>query len=199
MFRSASFFIGTSFTVAVFTIFATSNVDSIVGVPRKIYSMQRILINKKADLFVKYAHLHPWYAANLVARGRYYHCHWTLLRPNIKQFNVITCQYNLTYWILVIEPHVMPYSLWLSVAIWHLRSWSRLDKVMAWCRKSLVCTYHKWRQPELIVDSHHYRYGNTWFSPFDISKINDILLAVSKFTELPILRQCIRWLRLQNT
>ena len=31
MFRSASFFIGTSFTVAVFTIYATSNVDSIVG------------------------------------------------------------------------------------------------------------------------------------------------------------------------
>ena len=33
MFRSASLFIGTSFTVAVFTIFATSNVDSIVGIP----------------------------------------------------------------------------------------------------------------------------------------------------------------------
>ena len=44
MFRSASLFIGTSFTVAVFTIFATSNVDSIVGIPHKIYSMQRILI-----------------------------------------------------------------------------------------------------------------------------------------------------------
>ena len=38
MFRSASLFIGTSFTVAVFTIFATSNVDSIVGIPHK--SMQ---------------------------------------------------------------------------------------------------------------------------------------------------------------
>ena len=44
MFRSASLFIGTSFTVAVFTLFATSNVDSIVGIPHKIYSMQRILI-----------------------------------------------------------------------------------------------------------------------------------------------------------
>ena len=47
MFRSTSLFIGTSFTVAVFTIFATSNVDSIVGVPHKIYSMQRILIHIK--------------------------------------------------------------------------------------------------------------------------------------------------------
>ena len=45
MFRSASLFIGTSFTVAVFNIFATSNVDSIVGIPHKIYSMQRILIH----------------------------------------------------------------------------------------------------------------------------------------------------------
>ena len=45
MFRSASLFIGTYFTAAVFTIFATSNVDSIVGIPHKIYSMQRILIH----------------------------------------------------------------------------------------------------------------------------------------------------------
>ena len=35
MFRSASLFIGTSFTVPVFTVFATSNVDSIVGIPHK--------------------------------------------------------------------------------------------------------------------------------------------------------------------
>ena len=48
MFRSASLFIGTSFTVAVFTIFVTSNVDSIVGIPHKIYSMQRILIHIKS-------------------------------------------------------------------------------------------------------------------------------------------------------
>ena len=79
MFRSASLFIGTSFTVAVFTIFATSNVDSIVGIPHKIYSMQRILIHIKTDPFVKCAHLHSGYAAHLVARSRYYHCHWTLL------------------------------------------------------------------------------------------------------------------------
>ena len=45
MFRSASF-IGTFFT-AVFTIFATSNVDSIVSIPHKIYSMQRISIHIK--------------------------------------------------------------------------------------------------------------------------------------------------------
>ena len=79
MFRNPSLFIGTSFTVAVFTIFATSNVHSIVGIPPKIYSMQIILIHIKADLFVKCAHLHPGYAANLVARSRYYHCHRTVL------------------------------------------------------------------------------------------------------------------------
>ena len=78
MFRSASLFIGTSFRVAVFTIFTTSNVYSIVGIPHKLYSMQRILIHIKADLFVKCAHLHPGYAANLVARSRYYHCHWAV-------------------------------------------------------------------------------------------------------------------------
>ena len=49
MFRSASLFIGTSFTVAVFTIFATSNVDSIVGIPHKIYPMQRILNHTKSQ------------------------------------------------------------------------------------------------------------------------------------------------------
>ena len=77
MFRSASLFIGTSFTAAVFTIFATSYVDSIVGIPYKKYSMQ-----KKNDLFVKCAHLHPGHAENLVARSRYYHCHWTVLILN---------------------------------------------------------------------------------------------------------------------
>ena len=41
--------------------------------------MQRILIHLKVDLFVKSTHLHPGYAANLVARSRYYHCHWTVL------------------------------------------------------------------------------------------------------------------------
>ena len=79
MLRSASLFIGPSDTVAVFTIFATSNVDSMVGIPHKIYSMQRILIHIKGDLFVKCAHLHPGYARNLVARSQYYHCHWTIL------------------------------------------------------------------------------------------------------------------------
>ena len=48
MFRIVSLFIGTSFTVAVFTIFATSNVDSILGIPHKIYLMQRILIHMKS-------------------------------------------------------------------------------------------------------------------------------------------------------
>ena len=49
MFRSASLCIGTSFTVAIFTIFATSNVDSIVGIPHKIYLMQWILIHIKSQ------------------------------------------------------------------------------------------------------------------------------------------------------
>ena len=49
MFGSTSLFIGTSFTVAGFTIFATSNVDSIVGIPHKIYSMQRISIHIKSQ------------------------------------------------------------------------------------------------------------------------------------------------------
>ena len=50
MFRSASSFIGTSFAVAVFIIFATSNVDSIVGIPHKIYSMQRIFYPHKKPI-----------------------------------------------------------------------------------------------------------------------------------------------------
>ena len=50
MFRSASLFIATYFTVAVFTIFATSNVDSIVGILHKIYIMQRILIHIKSRI-----------------------------------------------------------------------------------------------------------------------------------------------------
>ena len=44
MFRSALLFFGTSFTVTVFTIFATSNVDSIVG-----YSPQNIFNAKNFD------------------------------------------------------------------------------------------------------------------------------------------------------
>ena len=50
MFRSALSFIGTSLTVVVFTIFATSNVDSIVGTPHKTYSMQKILIHIKKQV-----------------------------------------------------------------------------------------------------------------------------------------------------
>ena len=53
MFRRASLFIGTSFTVAVCTIFATSNVDSIVDIPHKRYPMQRILIHMKSRSLCK--------------------------------------------------------------------------------------------------------------------------------------------------
>ena len=73
MFRSASLFIGTSFTVAVFTIFATPKCRLDCR-----YSPQNKFNAKNLNLFVKCAHLHPGYAANLVARSRYYHCHWTL-------------------------------------------------------------------------------------------------------------------------
>ena len=47
MFRSASLSIGTSFTVAVFTIFATSNVDSIVGIPHNIFNAKNFSPHKK--------------------------------------------------------------------------------------------------------------------------------------------------------
>ena len=104
LYRSASLFIGTSFTVANFTIFATSNVDSIVGIPHKIYSMQRILICIKNDLFVKCAHLHPGYAANLVARERYYHCHWTLSKMTL--FSVIVCNIAVIFIFLQLNYHL---------------------------------------------------------------------------------------------
>ena len=48
MFRSASLFIGTSFTVAVFTIFATSNVDSIVSIsPQNTFNAKNFNPHKK--------------------------------------------------------------------------------------------------------------------------------------------------------
>ena len=97
MFRSSSLFIGTSITVAVFAIFATSNEDSNVGIPHKIYSMQRIK-TQKADLFVKCAHLHPGYAANLVATSRYYH-YWTVLVILFRHLN--TGNQCLTYVIIL--------------------------------------------------------------------------------------------------
>ena len=82
MFRSASLFIGTSFTVAFFTIFATSNVDSIVGIPHKIYSMQRILIHIKKSIFLLNVPICPqgmqqtWWpeASTIIVTGPY----WTL-------------------------------------------------------------------------------------------------------------------------
>ena len=41
--------------------------------------MKMILIHIKYGPSVKYDHLHPEYAANLVASSEYYHCHWILL------------------------------------------------------------------------------------------------------------------------
>ena len=47
-----------------------------VSIPHKIYSMRKVLNHKKANPFVKYGHLHLEYAANLMASGEYYYCHW---------------------------------------------------------------------------------------------------------------------------
>ena len=44
-----------------------------------IYIYIYISIYIKANPFVKYGKLHPEYAANLVASGEYYHCHWKVL------------------------------------------------------------------------------------------------------------------------
>ena len=41
---------------------------------QNIYSMKIILIHKKYNPFVKYGHLHPEYAGNLVTNSEYYHC-----------------------------------------------------------------------------------------------------------------------------
>ena len=63
------------------SIFVTSNIDLVVSIRHKIYLMQRILIHKRANSFV--GHLHPQYAANLVACSVYYHIvtrsYWILL------------------------------------------------------------------------------------------------------------------------
>ena len=41
--------------------------DLVIRIIRRMYSMQRILIHKKANIFVKYGHLLLAFAANLVA------------------------------------------------------------------------------------------------------------------------------------
>ena len=50
-----------------------------VNILHKIYPMQIIIIHVKANSFVKYGHLLPEYATNLVASCEYYHYHWILL------------------------------------------------------------------------------------------------------------------------
>ena len=62
-----------------FNIFAASTIILIVSIFQKFYKMQRILFHIKANPFVKYHHLHPEYAANLVTSSEYYNCHWILL------------------------------------------------------------------------------------------------------------------------
>ena len=150
MFRSASLFIGTYFTVTVFTIFATSNVDSIVGIPHKIYSMQKNLIHiKKANLFVKCAHMHPGYAANLVDRNRYYYCHWTVL---INQ--LITDKWkkiNQSH-----ERHVVPNHRWLDCLFTTFIGLTKIRARHFWCfvgethRWPVVGGTHRW-----LMDSPH--------------------------------------------
>ena len=61
-------------------IFATSNLDLVVSILHKIYSLQRTLIHivdKKPTPL--YGHLHPEYVAILVVSSEHYHCHEILL------------------------------------------------------------------------------------------------------------------------
>ena len=92
MFRRASLFIGTSCTVAVFTIFATSNVDSIQYC---MYSTQNIFNAKNFNPHKKLISLLNvpicTQGIQLVARSRYYHCHWTLLYKPVQDY----CQLDL--------------------------------------------------------------------------------------------------------
>ena len=93
----AQLFIGTSLTVYLFNIIATSNIDLIVSILHKIYSMQRILIHIKNNFFVICAPLHPEYAANLVASRGYYHCHWVLLQFHTYTKRHMSC-ISISYW-----------------------------------------------------------------------------------------------------
>ena len=149
MFRSASLFIGTSFTVVVFTIFATSNVDSIVGIDNKIYSMQRILIHIKADLFVKCAHLHPGYAANLVARSRFYHCHWTLLVQH--RFTKCVCPPRRTLRILLLinyrSTNVVLEILTIGISVTRHNSRMQYDLFVAPPLHVIRCSIPLWPSP----------------------------------------------------
>ena len=84
MFRSASFFIGTSFTVAVFTIFATSNVDSIVGIPhKKIFNANNFNPHKKPIsllnvLICTQGMQRTWWpeAGTIIVTGPYWKWNW---------------------------------------------------------------------------------------------------------------------------
>ena len=103
MFRSASLFSGTSFPEAVFTIFATSNVDSIVGNPHKLYSMQNNF----------YPHKKPISLLNVPICTQGMQRTWW---PEVGTIIVTG-----------------PYSLWPTYAIWRHKSGSTLVQVMACC------------------------------------------------------------------
>ena len=76
----AQLFIGTPLTV-FFSIFATSNIDIVVSILHKTYLIEWVLIHIKSQSLcqIGYGHLHPEYAAYMVASSEYYHCHWILL------------------------------------------------------------------------------------------------------------------------
>ena len=83
--------------------------------------MQRILIRIKADLFVKCVHLHPGYAANLVATSRYYHCRihictemWLLQNQiqNLLQLRSTKCEMDdVILWVSL-------YKMYMHCVIW---------------------------------------------------------------------------------
>ena len=72
------------------SIFATSNIGLVVSIIHKIHSLQRILILIRSHPFVKYGHLHPEYAANLMASDEYNHCHRILLARSMILYNSFT-------------------------------------------------------------------------------------------------------------
>ena len=85
MFGSTSIFIGTSFTVAVFTLLATSNVDLIVGIPHKnIFNAKNFNPHNKPISLLNVpictqGMQRTWWpeAGTIIVPGPYYKCYCT--------------------------------------------------------------------------------------------------------------------------
>ena len=162
MFRSASLFTGTSVTVAVFTKFATSNADSIVGIHQKIYSIQNMLIHIilihiiHINPHVKCAHLHLGYAANLVARSRYYHCHWTLLMSFCEWY---CCIIHSFICVILLMFQLLAICVWLSISLlpwpecWEVCRFASTTEARWYScvamSKNLQRNYHMWHRYQL--------------------------------------------------